>query len=72
VGGIGLAVLSLAQLIETLLEERPIEMSGLFLGLVGGSVVVAWKLLEVRDASRPARSRAPDAPGSGLVEPVVE
>ena len=50
--GIGTAVLALSHLIETLLEERPVEMSGLFLGLVAGSVVIAWKLLQRRDATR--------------------
>ena len=52
--GIGTAVLALSHLIETLLEDRPVEMSGLFLGLVAGSVVVAWKLLQRRDAQRAA------------------
>ena len=32
--GIGAAVLALSHLIETLLEEHPVEMAGLFLGLV--------------------------------------
>jgi len=50
--GIGLAVLTLAHLIETLLEDRPSEMAGLFMGLVGGSVVIAWDLLRRRDAAR--------------------
>ena len=47
--GIGAAVLALSHLIETLLEEHPVEMAGLFLGLVLGSVVVAWGLLQRRD-----------------------
>jgi putative membrane protein len=51
-GGIVLAVLTLSHLLESLLEERPVEMSGLFLGLVAGSVVIAWKLLQQRDATR--------------------
>jgi len=50
--GIGLAVLTLAHLIETLLEDRPVEMAGLFLGLVAGSVVIAWGLLQRTDALR--------------------
>lgn len=49
--GIGLAVLTLASLIETGLEEHPIELASLFLGLVGGSVVVAWKLLRKPNTS---------------------
>ncbi len=43
--GIALALVSLSALIERLLQERPEEMAGLFLGLVLGSVVVAWRLL---------------------------
>lgn len=50
--GVGVAVLALSHLIETLLEDRPVEMSSLFLGLVAGSVVIAWKLLERRDLTR--------------------
>jgi putative membrane protein len=51
-GGIALAVVSLAHLLETLLEERPVEMAGLFLGLVGGSVVIAWGLVRQRTPLR--------------------
>lgn len=47
--GIGSAVLALSRLIETLLEDRPVEMAGLFLGLVLGSVVIGWGLLQRRD-----------------------
>ncbi len=47
--GIGTAVLALSHLIETLLEEHPVEMAGLFTGLVVGSVIVAWGLLQRRD-----------------------
>lgn len=47
--GILSAILVLSHLIETLLTERPVEMAGLFMGLVLGSVVVAWGLLERRD-----------------------
>lgn len=50
--GIGLAVLSLSHLLEQLLADHPVEMAGLFLGLVAGSVVVAWRLLQDRSASR--------------------
>lgn len=50
--GIGLAIVTLSGIIETLLEDAPVEMSGLFLGLIGGSVVVAWQLLRTRDAAR--------------------
>jgi putative membrane protein len=50
--GIGAAVLTLAHLLETLLADRPVEMAGLFLGLVAGSTVIAWGLLTRRDAPR--------------------
>jgi putative membrane protein len=50
--GIGLAILTLSGIIETLLEDAPVQMSGLFLGLIAGSVVVAWQLLRTRDAAR--------------------
>jgi len=46
--GILLAVGSLAGVIERQLEQNPEEMSGLFLGLVVGSVVVSWKLVPAR------------------------
>ena len=50
--GIGAAVLALSHLIETLLTDRPVEMAGLFMGLVAGSVVIAWGLLKHRDMTR--------------------
>ena len=50
--GIGIAVLTLAGIIEEQLHENPEQMAGLFMGLVLGSVVVAWALLEKRDAQR--------------------
>jgi len=50
--GIGLAIVTLSHLVETLLEERPVELAGLFLGLVLGSTIVAWRLLTVRDSLR--------------------
>ena len=43
--GILLAVLLLASLLESLLDEQPIEMSALFLGLVVGTICVAWHML---------------------------
>ena len=51
--GIGAAVVGLASVIDDLLAEEPEAMAGLFFGLVGASVVVAWRLLE--------------RPGAGLV-----
>jgi putative membrane protein len=50
--GILIAVATLSGVIEHLLENSPVQMAGLFLGLVAGSVVVAWGLLEVRDVRR--------------------
>jgi putative membrane protein len=51
-GGIGLAVGSLASLIERQLHDHPIELAALFLGLVASSIVVAWRLIERRDGAR--------------------
>ncbi len=45
-GGILLAVVSLARLIEDLLHDHPEEMAGLFTGLIAGSVVIAWRLVK--------------------------
>ncbi len=50
--GILAAVVSLSGLIEYLLEEHPVTTSGTFLGLVAGSVIVAWQLLQLRDTRR--------------------
>ena len=44
-GGIGLAVLSLAHAIEVALEDHPIPMGALFFGLVAASAVVAFRLV---------------------------
>ena len=51
-GGIGLAVLTLARAIERGLEGFPVEMAALFLGLVAGSIVIAWRMLRHRDTLR--------------------
>lgn len=50
--GILLAVVSLASLLQRLLDDYPEVMAALFLGLVAGSAVIAWKLLTVHDAKR--------------------
>lgn len=47
--GILVAVVALSHVLERLLEERPVVMAALFLGLVGGSIVVAWAMLKVRE-----------------------
>ncbi len=44
-GGILLAVVTLARLIETLLHDYPEEMAGLFTGLIAGSVIITWRLV---------------------------
>lgn len=49
--GIAAAVLALSHLIEALLEDHPVRMAALFFGLVAGSIVVAWRLVERRDAT---------------------
>lgn len=49
VAGIGLAVVTLARVIEHLLEDRPAEIAALFFGLVVGSVFVAWRLISSAD-----------------------
>jgi len=50
--GIGLAIIALSHLLQRLLIEQAVLMSALFLGLVAGSAVIAWKLLTVRDLRR--------------------
>ncbi|MDX2344347.1 MAG: DUF368 domain-containing protein, partial [Acidimicrobiia bacterium] len=44
--GMLLAVVSLAGVIENLLHDQPEEMAGLFVGLIAGSVVIAWRLVK--------------------------
>lgn len=43
--GILIAIITLARLIEHFLDEEPEALSGLFLGLVVASIVVAWRLI---------------------------
>lgn len=50
--GIGLAIISLSHLLETLLRDHAVLMASLFLGLVAGSVLIVWRLLTVRDLRR--------------------
>ncbi len=49
--GILTAIVALASVLEHLLEDEPVLLSGLFLGLVAGSVVVAAGMLKVPQAS---------------------
>lgn len=44
--GILLAIVTLAHLIENLLHDEPVLMASLFVGLVGGSMVIAWLMLK--------------------------
>ena len=44
--GILLAVLSLARLIEHFLQEEPQNTAAVFFGLVAGSIVIAWRIVE--------------------------
>lgn len=50
-GGIGLAVVILARVIEQQLEDRPSIMAGLFFGLVVASVVIAWRKIRSHSPS---------------------
>ena len=43
--GIAVALVSLARIVETLLEDHPVEMSALFFGLVAASVLVARNMV---------------------------
>ena len=52
VAGILLAILSLTRILESLLHDYPEEMAGLFLGLIAGSVVIAWRLVGSWNALR--------------------
>lgn len=52
--GIGVAVVALAGVIDHLLETQPVRMAALFFGLVGGSVVVATRLVQGWDAGKVA------------------
>lgn len=46
--GVGIAIVSLASIIETQLHDNPEEMAGLFFGLVAASVVVGFGLVNRR------------------------
>ena len=50
--GIGLAIITLSHLLETLLRDHAVLMASLFLGLVAGSALIVWRLLTVRDLRR--------------------
>jgi putative membrane protein len=44
-------VIALASILQHLLEEQAVLMSALFMGLVAGSIVIAWAMLRTRSAS---------------------
>lgn len=48
--GIVLAVLSLTHLIDDLLENQAIAMAALFMGLVAGSILIAWRMIKAATA----------------------
>lgn len=50
--GIGIALVSLAALIERLLEHHPQMTAAAFFGLVAGSILIAWRLIGTRNALR--------------------
>jgi putative membrane protein len=50
--GIGIAIVSLAALLERLLEDEPQAVAGAFFGLVLGSIPVAWRLVRRWDPMR--------------------
>lgn len=52
--GVLVAVGVLTSVIEGLLESNPVEMAGLFFGLILASIVVAWRLVKKPDSSRVA------------------
>lgn len=43
--GLGLAIVTLARLLEYLLEEHPEALSAFFFGLVAGSILIVWRLI---------------------------
>jgi putative membrane protein len=43
--GILIAIAVLSSVLENLLHDHPVRMAALFFGLVGGSVIVAWRLI---------------------------
>jgi putative membrane protein len=51
-GGILLAILALAGILESLLEDHPVQLAGLFLGLITGSVVIVWNQVGRWDPTR--------------------
>jgi putative membrane protein len=64
--GILLAIVLLAHLIENLLHTEPVLMASLFVGLVAGSVVIAWRMIKA-----PATKHVWVAIGTGVAVFIV-
>ena len=60
--GAGLAVITLAGVLETLIVEEPIRIAAVFLGMILTTVVIAWRLLK-----QPASTHAVIAAVVGVV-----
>lgn len=65
--GIGLAIFSLARLIEHFLEESPSETAAVFFGLVAGSIVVAWRMVGTWTSGRMAAAAGVAVAAFGLL-----
>ena len=61
-GGVLLAIVLLAHIIEDLLQREPVLMASLFVGLVAGSIVIAWRMIR-----EPIRNHVWIALGTGVV-----
>lgn len=62
IAGAAAAILTLAKVIERLLHDQPIRMAAVFLGLILGTIVVAWRILRT-----PESTHAVVAGGVGVV-----
>lgn len=51
-GGIALAIVALAGVLESLLHDHPVPLAGLFLGLIAGSVLIVWGQVDRWDAAK--------------------
>jgi putative membrane protein len=60
--GILLAIVLLAHIIEDLLHSEPVLMASLFVGLVAGSILIAWRMIKA-----PIRNHIWIALGTGVV-----
>jgi putative membrane protein len=60
--GILLAIILLAHIIEDLLHSEPVLMASLFVGLVAGSIVIAWRMIKT-----PIRNHIWIALGTGVI-----